>query len=91
MAGDPGRKESFELMEGGTGGRAQAMDLNPEGRRPKGKVGCHIDSSYTVLLTNLLPFSGESQKDPAHSISADLPPTPAPLSQRRVDCPGQSN
>jgi hypothetical protein len=41
MAGDPGRKESFELMEGGAGGGAEAMDLNPEGRRQKGKVGCH--------------------------------------------------
>jgi len=46
MAGDPVRKESFERMEGGAGGRAEAMDLNLEGRRPKGKVGGH----KTVLI-----------------------------------------
>lgn len=47
VAGNPWGEERFELVEGGAGGRAQAMDLCPEGLRPRREVRCHLG---TVLI-----------------------------------------
>jgi hypothetical protein len=47
MAWDPGREESFELVEVGADGGAQAIDLSPEALRPGRRVRCHC---RTVLI-----------------------------------------
>src|SRR5438552_13900877 len=40
-ARNPGSKEQFELVEGGSHGSAQALDLSGETAGPSGEVRCH--------------------------------------------------
>jgi hypothetical protein len=46
---DPGRKETLELVQGGSGRRAQTLELGGEGRGPSGKEwSIHTGTAYIL-------------------------------------------